>query len=53
MVFVVDEIVKAENQTAEAEKVRQQATLENNAYQLASIAFQNMGNIEDLRGQYF
>ena len=38
---------------AQAEQVRQQATLENNAYQLASIAFQNMGNIEDLRGQYF
>lgn len=53
VVFVVDEIVKAENQTAEAEQVRQQATLENNAYQLASIAFQTMGNIEDLRGQYF
>ena len=53
VVFVVDEIVTAENQTAEAEQVRQQATLENNAYQLASIAFQTMGNIEDLRGKYF
>ncbi len=53
VVFVVDEIVKNETQTPEAEQVRQQATLENNAYQLASIAFQNMGNIEDLRGQYF
>ncbi len=53
VVFVVDEIVKSEAQTAEAEKVRQQATLENNAYQLSSIAFQTMGQIEDLRGQYF
>lgn len=53
VVFVVDEITKSEAQTAEAEQVRQQATLENNAYQLASIAFQSMGDIQDLRGQYF
>lgn len=53
VVFVVDEITKSETQTADAEKVRQMATLENNAYQLASIALQNMGEIEDLRGQYF
>ena len=53
VVFVVDEIVKSESQTAEAEKVRLQATYENNAYQLSSIAFQTMGEIEDLRGQYF
>ena len=53
VVFVVDAINKAEAQTAEAEKVRQQATLENNALQLASIALQNMGDIQDLRGQYF
>ena len=53
VVFVVDSINKGEAQTAEAEKVRQQATLENNAYQLSSIAFQTMGEIEDLRGQYF
>ena len=53
VVFVVDQINKSEAQTAEAEQVRQQATLENNSYQLASIAFQNMGDIQDLRGQYF
>mgnify|MGYP003305619825 CR=1 FL=1 len=53
VVFVVDAINKGEAQTAEAEKVRQQATLENNAYQLSSMAFQTMGEIEDLRGQYF
>jgi peptidyl-prolyl cis-trans isomerase D len=53
VVFVVDAINKAEAQTAEAEKVRQQATLENNALQMASIALQNMGDIQDLRGQYF
>ena len=53
VVFVVDEITKSDTQTADAEKVRQMATLENNAYQLASIALQNMGEIEDLRGQYF
>ena len=53
VVFVVDEITKSETQTADAEKVRQMATLENNANQLASIALQNMGEIEDLRGQYF
>lgn len=53
VVFVVDSINKGEAQTVEAEKVRQQATLENNAYQLSSMAFQTMGEIEDLRGQYF
>ena len=53
VVFVVDQINKSEAQTADAEKVRQQATIENNAYQMASIALQNMGDIEDLRGQYF
>jgi peptidyl-prolyl cis-trans isomerase D len=53
VVFVVDAINKGEAQTADAEKVRQQATLENNAFQLSSMAFQTMGEIEDLRGQYF
>lgn len=53
VVFVVDEIVKDETRTAEAEKVRLQATNENIASQAAVMALQNMAEMEDLRGQYF
>lgn len=53
VVFVVDNIVKSETQTAEAEKVRLQATNENVASQSAVMALQNMAEMEDLRGQYF
>ena len=53
VVFVVDDIVKSEARTAEAEKVRLQATNENIASQSAVMALQNMTEMEDLRGQYF
>lgn len=53
VVFVVDNIVKGETQTADAEKVRLQATNENIAAQSAVMALQNMAEMEDLRGQYF
>ena len=53
-VFVVDEITESENpQTAEAEKVRAQAALENYAAQASLAAVQEMSKIEDLRGKYF
>ena len=53
VVFVVDEIEKNENRTADAEKVRLQATNENIASQTSIMALQNMAEMEDLRGQYF
>ena len=53
VVFVVDDIVKSEARTADAEKVRLQATNENIASQAAVMALQNMAEMEDLRGQYF
>lgn len=53
VVFVVDDIVKAETQTAEAEKVRLQASHENIASQMSVAALQGLAEIEDLRGQYF
>ena len=53
MVFVADNIEKSDSQTAEAEKVRIQATMENMAMQASVMALQRMANIEDLRGKYF
>ena len=53
VVFVVDDIVKSENRTADAEKVRLQATNENIAAQTSMMALQNLAELEDLRGQYF
>lgn len=53
IVFVVDEIVKNEVQTADAEKVRTQANKEALAIQAALSAVQQMTEVEDLRGQYF
>ena len=53
VVFVVDDIVKSENRTADAEKVRLQATNENIAAQTSMMALQNLAEMEDLRGQYF
>ena len=53
VVFVIDEIEKNENRTADAEKVRLQATNENIASQTSVMALQNMAEMEDLRGQYF
>lgn len=53
VVFVVDDITKGESRTADAEKIRLQATNENVAMQTSVMALQNMAEIEDLRGQYF
>ncbi len=53
VVFVVDDITKSESRTADAEKIRLQATNENVAMQTSVMALQNMAEIEDLRGQYF
>ena len=53
-VFVVNDIAENENpQTADAEKVRAQAQLENYAAQASLGAVQEMAKIEDLRGKYF
>lgn len=53
VVFIVDDIAKSETQTAEAEKVRLQASSENVASQMSVSALQSIAEIEDLRGQYF
>lgn len=53
VVFVVDNVNKADAQTAEAEKVLQQTNLEATATQTSVMALQRMVEIEDLRGQYF
>lgn len=53
VVFVVDNIDKSGTQTAEAEKVRLQATMENLAMQASVMALQRMAEIDDLRGKYF
>lgn len=52
-VFVVDGVTVAEEQTAEAEKVRRQAFQESMVPQMAISALQGMVEIEDLRGKYF
>lgn len=53
VVFVVDDIAKGDTQTAEAEKVRLQATQENMSMQAAFMALQRMSDVQDLRGKYF
>ena len=53
VVFVVDDIVKSDARTAEAERVRLQATNENINMQTSPVAMQQMAKLEDLRGQYF
>ncbi|MDO4758495.1 MAG: SurA N-terminal domain-containing protein [Rikenellaceae bacterium] len=52
-VFTVNEIVDSAAQTAEAEKVRAQATAESIITQSALQAVQEMGEIKDERGLYF
>ncbi len=52
-VFQVDKISEADQQTAEAERVRQQAMMENIVRQFSIPAVQEMANIQDLRGKYF
>ena len=52
-VFVVDGVTVAEEQTAEAEKLRRQAFQESMVPQMAISALQGMVEIEDLRGKYF
>lgn len=52
-VFIVDKITTGENQTPEAEQVREQAMLENMVEQQAMQAVQQMADVEDLRGRYF
>ena len=52
-VFTVEEITDSAAQTAEAEKVRAQASAESFITQSALQAVQEMGQIEDLRGLYF
>lgn len=52
-VFVVENIATEEKQTADAEKVRAQATAENMAMQASFSAIQQMAEMEDLRARYF
>lgn len=52
-VFQVEDVQTADKQTAEAEKVRAQATAESMAQQFAMQAVQQMAKIQDLRGKYF
>lgn len=52
-VFQVEDVQTADKQTAEAEKVRAQATAESMAQQFAMPAVQQMAKIQDLRGKYF
>ena len=52
-VFQVEDVQTSDKQTAEAEKVRAQATAESMAQQFAMQAVQQMAKIQDLRGKYF
>lgn len=52
-VFQVEDVQTADKQTAEAEKVRAQATAESMVQQFAMQAVQQMAKIQDLRGKYF
>lgn len=52
-VYVVNNIVAGESQTAEAEKVRIEATAESMAQQLSLYAVQQMANVKDLRSKFF
>ncbi len=49
----VDAVKEAATQTAEAEKARAQATMENMVERLAVPAIEQMAQIRDLRGKYF
>lgn len=51
--FVVEDIAKSESQSVEAEQVRAQAMQESITTQYALQAVQEMGGVEDLRGEYF
>lgn len=52
-VFQVEDVQTSDKQTAEAEKVRAQATAESMVQQFAMQAVQQMAKIQDLRGKYF
>jgi len=52
-VFRVDDIQHSDAQSAEAERVRAQATVESRVSQLALPAIQELADIQDLRGKYF
>lgn len=52
-VIVVDQVVEAENQTADAERVRQQAMAEAQAAQRMNQALYEGSKIEDLRVKFF
>lgn len=52
-IIVVDQVVEAENQTADAERVRQQAMAEAQAAQRMSQALYEGSKIEDLRVKFF
>lgn len=52
-IFVVDQVVEAENQTAEKEQVRQQAMAEAQAAQRMNQALYEASEIEDLRVKFF
>lgn len=51
-VFVVDEIADTEKQTAEDERVRAEAMMENLMMQGSFSAIQEMSDMKDLRGKY-
>ncbi len=52
-VFVVDSVADEARQSADAQKVRIEATAESMAQQKAIPAVQEMAEIQDLRGKYF
>lgn len=52
-IFVVDQVVEAENQTVEKEQVRQQAMAEAQAAQRMNQALYEGSEIEDLRVKFF
>ncbi len=52
-VVVATDVATAENQTSEAERARTQAIAEDKAVQMSYSAIQMMGNIKDLRGEFF
>lgn len=52
-IFVVDQVVEAENQTTEKEQVRQQAMAEAQAAQRMNQALYEGSEIEDLRVKFF
>ncbi len=52
-VVVLDPVVTTEDQTADMERARAQATAEDRTTQYIFNAIQDMAKIKDLRGQYF